>query len=160
MNGAIKEYLLSVAASAMLLSLIQTILPKDSVRRVAVFIGGLLLVLAVVSPIVDLDYDSLAQSITDFRAEATEIETYAASSDRELMAEIIKEQCRTYIWDKANELGANLEVEVTLSKDGDYPYPVSVILIGKLTSEQRSQLTEYISRNMDIPPQRQEWRSH
>lgn len=160
MNGAIKEYLLSVAASAMLLSLVQTVLPKGAVRRVAVFIGGLLLILAVLSPIIDLDYDSLAQSITDIRIEAAEIEANVDLTDRELMADIIKERCRTYIWDKANELGADLEVEVTLSKDGDYPYPESVRLIGKATSEQRSQLTEFISRNMDIPPKRQEWRSH
>lgn len=160
MSGAIGKYLLSVAASAMLLSLVQSILPKGHVQQVVGFVGGILVILAVLSPVMDVGYDSLTQTIIQFQKEAEEIEATAIIDDRQLISDIIKEKCRTYIWDKANELGADLEVEVILSEDGDYPYPVSVILTGRASSGQRIRIEEYISQDLGIPAQRQEWNVH
>ena len=157
MSGAVGRYPLSVVASAMLLSLVQSILPKGPVRRIGGFVGGLLVIIAVLSPVVDVDYDALARSITRFQVEAEDIEASVSVSNRELMSGIIKQQCETYIWDKANKLGADLEVTVTLSED-EYPSPIYVALTGKFTQEQRNLITEYIARDIGVPVQRQEWK--
>lgn len=159
MSQAIGKYLISVAAAAMLLSLVQSILPKGPVRRVAGFVGGLLVVLAVLSPVVSVDHDTLAQSIGQLQVETQAIEAGAIRANRELLSDIIKQRCETYIWDKANELGADLEVSVTLSQDDEYPYPVSVVLTGSVTPEQRLRLTENISRDMGISSRQQEWKT-
>lgn len=157
MSETIGKYLLSVIASAMLLNLTQILLPKGSVRKVAGFLGGLLIVLAVLSPVVDLDMSSLADSLTQFQFETEAMGAGLAENDREWMAAIIKDQCETYIWDKANTLSADLEVEVILSEEDEYPIPVSVKLTGKATPEQKSRIAECISGDMGIPVQRQEW---
>lgn len=153
-----KNYLLSVISSAMLLSLTQSLLPKGSVRQVASFVGGLLVVLAVLSPVVDLDVHSLSDAFTEFSLETETFGIQTEDAGQEWMADIIKQRCATYIWDKANALGADLEVEVILSEEEGYPIPVSVVLTGKATPEQKTRMEEYISGDMGIPVQRQEWK--
>ena len=154
MSQAIGKYLLSVAASAMLLSLSQAMVPKGAVRRIAGFVGGLLVILAVLSPIVSIDPDELSQYISAF---SIDTETGAIIDDREILSGIIKDRCESYILDKAKELGATLEVSVDLCEDAHYPYPVSVVLTGQVTPEQKMRLTEEISLDMGISPQQQEW---
>ena len=155
MSGAVEKYLLSVIAASMLLGLVQIILPKGSVRNVATFVGGLLVILSVLLPVADFDYDQLVRSVTNIQIETSDDSGIAINE--ELMADIIKEQCRTYILDKAKGLGAELEVEVVLSEKDVYPYPVAVVLRGKVTSDQKTQLSEYISRDLGIPVREQEW---
>lgn len=156
MKQAVSQYLLSIVAAAMLFSLTRSILPKGAVRRIAEYVGGLLVIIAVLAPVVQIEYDSLARSIMRIQIETNNIKTETIDGKREVMADIIKQQCQTYIWDKANELGAELEVEVILNQD-QYPYPIAVILTGKATPEQRHSLTEFISRDMGISAQGQEW---
>lgn len=155
MSGAVEKYLLSVIAASMLLGLVQIILPKGSVRNVATFVGGLLVILSVLLPVADFDYDQLVRSVTNIQIETSD--DIGIAINEELMADIIKEQCRTYILDKAKGLGAELEVEVVLSEKDVYPYPIAVVLRGKVTSDQKTQLSEYISRDLGIPVREQEW---
>lgn len=158
MTGAVGKYLLSVSAAAMLLGVVQTILPKGAVHRLCTFAGGLLVVIVVLSPVVDVDYDGLARSIMRAANEAIETDITVFSEDNNLMADIIKQKCEAYIWDKANELGADLEVDITLSENEDNPYPVSVVLVGSATPQQQFSLSACIRDDMGIPPKRQEWR--
>lgn len=155
MSGAVEKYLLSVIAASMLLGLVQIVLPKGSVRNVATFVGGLLVILSVLLPVADFDYDRLVRSVTNIQIETSD--DIGIAINEELMADIIKEQCRTYILDKAKGLGAELEVEVVLSEKDVYPYPIAVVLRGKVTSDQKTQLSEYISRDLCIPVREQEW---
>ena len=160
MTGAIGKYLISVSATAILLSLVQTILPKGAISKVCSFVGGLLVVIAVLSPLAEIDYDGLARSFMRSANATINAELPAYNRQNELLTEIIKQNCETYIWDKANELGADLEVDVTLSDDEDYPCPISVVLTGKATTQQQYLLKEYIQSDMGIPIQRQEWQLH
>ena len=58
---------------------------------------------------------------------------------------------------EAKSLGGTLQAEVTVS-DGDYPVPVSVILIGSMPPEDAKTVSEYIETALGIPADRQEWR--
>ena len=157
MSGELGRYLLSVSAASMLLCVGQALLPNGAVRRIAAFAGGILVVLAVMSPIIDIDYNHLLSSFEQFEIERGEIKTDSIAVNRSLMTDIIKERCRTYILDKARDLGAELTVEVSLSEDEVYPLPVHVILTGSATVEQQKKLSECIAEDMGIPVQRQEW---
>lgn len=156
MSSEIKAYLLSVVATAMMLSFGQALVPKGSVQKLVSFAGGLLIIFAVLTPIVDIDYDAIARSMENFSVVEGAAPTFSSAQNRDWMEDIIKEECRAYILDKAEELGAEVNVEINL--DEQTACPVEVVLVGKTTAEQRIHLSEYIYRTMDIPVQRQEWR--
>lgn len=157
MTAAVRGYLLSITAAALLLALVQALLPQGAARRTAAMVGGLLILLTVLSPLAKLDYDSLAKSIAQLQMETETMRTGIEVGSRDLMAGIIKQRCETYILDKAGQMGLTLEVEITLSEGVDYPYPVSVTLRGAATEAQKRTLTAYITENLGIPAERQEW---
>lgn len=159
MTGALGTYLLSVAAVGLLASLILSLLPEGPLRRSGTFVGSLLLILAVLSPLVQLDADTIAQAIARVRMEAREAVSGVETDNREILAAIIKEDCETYIWDKAQEMGLELEVEVTVEAGVNYPYPTAVTLRGAVTAAQQAALSQWIEENLGIPGAQQEWRA-
>lgn len=159
MTEGIRGYLLSVSAAAVLLALVQTVLPQNAVKRVAAFSGGLLLMLAVLSPLVKISADELEQMLGQLRPDTEVVQQQAETAVRESMAVLIKQKCETYILDKAQQLGLTLRVEVSLSEEGVYPVPERVALIGYASSAQQQTLGNIISNDLGIPHHRQEWRT-
>lgn len=157
MTAAVRAYLLSIAAAALLLALVQALLPQGAVKRTATMAGSLLVILAVLSPLARLDYDSLARSISKLQVETESLRTGIEVGNRELMAGIIKQRCETYILDKAEQMGVELQVEITVSEGAGYPYPTAAVLRGAVTEGQRQTLTDYIAENLGIPAEQQEW---
>lgn len=157
MSG-IKNYLLSMAASAFLLSLVLAVLPKGKIHRISRFAGALLLILAVIAPIARIDADDISQSIAKFQMQTQQLQTGIEVRNREILSQLIKEQCQAYILDKAEAMGVSVSVEISLSEERDYPYPVSVVLQGNVSPEDRGHLERIIEQDIGIPPERQEWK--
>lgn len=158
MTGALGTYLLSVAAVGLLVSLILSLLPEGPLRRSGTFVGSLLLILAVLSPLVKLDADTIAQAIARVRMEAREAVSGVETDNREILAAIIKEDCETYIWDKARDMGLVLEEVVVAVEEGvGYPYPTGVAITAGLAPAQQLALMEWIEETLGIPQEKQEW---
>ena len=87
----------------------------------------------------------------------SEKELEKSIKNRELQARIISGQAETYIWDKADEMGVALEVEVETRDLGSGPYPWRATLTGTCGGEKRTALTRYIEENLAIPEARQVW---
>lgn len=158
MTAAVRSYQLSIAAVGLLLSLIQAILPKGAAKKTAVLAGSLLLILTVLSPLAQLDYDNIARSISRIQMDTETMRTGIEVGNRELMAKIIKQNCEAYILDKAEEMGLPLTVEITVSGGADYPYPTAVTIRGVASAAQRQALTRYIEENLGIPEAQQQWK--
>ena len=156
--NSIKSYLLHVASAGFLLSLILAVIPKGRVQQIAKFVGGLVLILTVITPVMKLDTDDLARSISRFHMTAQQDRTGIEISNRNILAQLIKDQCQTYISDKAEALGFEVSAEITLSEEGDYPYPVSVVLRTDASQKERDHLENIIVQDLGIPPERQEWK--
>ena len=153
----LKQYLLSITAAALLLSLVMALLPKGRQRRVASFVGSLLLILTVIAPTIRLDPAQLAESLSRLRMEAETMRTGIEIGNREIVAGIIKEQCEAYILDKAASRGVSLLVEIRLSEEGSYPYPTGVTLRGHVLERDREALSVMIEEELGIPKDSQEW---
>lgn len=153
----IGRYILSVIAASFVVGILGCVLDQRGPSGGAVrLIGGLFLTFTVISPIVQLDFSG----ITDFW-EQYAVEGDAAAAGGEALAQeeyrtIIIEQVEAYILDKANELGAALTVEVTLSND-DVPLPEEVILRGSVSPYAKSQLQGIIEENLAIAKEKQLW---
>ena len=152
-----KSYLCSLTAAALLSALLTALLPEGSGKRNVRLGCGLLLAVVALSPVMRLDYDSIAKQIAEIRLDTEAARTGVEIRNRELQARIISEQAAAYIWDKADEMGVALEVEVETQDRGSGPYPWRVMLTGTCGGEKRTALTQYIEENLAIPEARQVW---
>lgn len=158
MTEAVRTYLLSVAAAALLPAVAQAILPAGAVKRTLTFCGSLLVLLAVLSPVAKLEASDMAEALSKFHLQTEFTETGVEVRNRALMEEIIIRQCREYILDKAAAMGLSPEVEITLRDDGGWPYPAAAVLRGTASPVQKAQLTRWIEENLGIPAAQQEWK--
>ena len=154
-----KGYLFSLTAAALLSALVLALVPEGSVRRTVQLGCGLLLALTALSPLLKLDYDAIAKQIAEIRLDTETVRTGVEVQNRELQAlsAIIKSKTEAYIWDKADEMGVALEVEVETRDLGSGPYPWRATLTGACGGEKRTALTQYIEENLAIPEARQVW---
>lgn len=152
-----RSYLFSLSAAALLSAAVLALLPEGAVRRCAQLGCGLLVLLAALSPVTQLDYDAIARQLASLRLEAETLQTGVEVRNRELQARIISEQAAAYILDKAGQLGATLEADVETRDTGSGPYPYRVTLTGLCGEEDRAVLTRYIEENLAIPAARQVW---
>lgn len=156
--NAMKQYLLRVTATGLLVSLVLALLPKGRGKKVAQICGSLLIVLAVLSPLVKINPADLARG---FVAAVLDIpdETRDFSEQGALwLSERIKSQCEAYVLDKAAEHGIAVDVEIRLEEtDGTYPYPKSAVIRGQYNEEERQSLQNILEETLGIPPERQEW---
>ena len=151
------NYLFSVAAVCLLGGLLAALIPEGGARRTVRFGCGILTALVALSPLVELDYDDIAKQLAQLRLDTEAARTGVEVQNRELQARIISEQAAAYIWDKADEMGVALEVEVETWDLGSGPYPWRATLTGACGGEKRTALTRYIEENLAIPEARQVW---
>jgi stage III sporulation protein AF len=119
------------------------------------------LLLAVIRPLVGLDYQSLSLALAENRFQWDESAAEKGSAlGSDLMKSIIAEQTGAYILDKANALGVKCAVEVECKiGEENLPYPISVRIKGTLTDSQRDTLRREIEADFAIPAEMQLYES-
>lgn len=154
----VRNWLIGVTAAAMVVALADSLAPDGAVKKIGKLTGGLLLAIAILQPVVGLNYAALSGILTDYRMEAAGYSTALETENLRLVKTIIEEQTAAYIQDKAAELGVGCTVEVTCRADGDgNPYPASVIVYGDLTREQADTLSRMIEGDLAIPAKDQQY---
>lgn len=152
---ALRNYLLSIVAVSLVGVLAVSLLRQDTMRRLARFVAGLLLLLTVARPLLGLGGMELEDFFT------TEQGTFSAEEAqaryREALGKHIRSSAEQYIREKAEALGAVVQVEVSLS-DTDPPAPCAVRIVGTLQAAQLEALSAYITEAFAIPAESQEWK--
>ena len=151
---AIKEYLLSVTAAAVICGLVTTLAGKSgSISGLLKLLCGLFMCATVIKPAVDVKLDDV-YNFTDQLAVNSDL---AVSRGEEMaeeeMKRIIKDKTETYILDKANALGAEVDVEIILED----VVPAGVTVTGDLSPFAKSSLAATITQDLGIPPEEQIW---
>lgn len=154
-----KEYLLRLTAAAILSSLISRLAPKGASGRGTRIAAGLLVLVAAFSPIGEMDTLSAAQDLMKGIKGDPLQSDFLSKSNQELMSSLISGEAEAYILDKAQAMGFAPEVTVTVSIREAYPIPWAVTLEGDMTEVQRSALSKIIMKDLDIPEERQEWKT-
>lgn len=150
----IRTYLLSVTAACLIGVLASALVRQETVKKIARFASGLLILLVVVLPLLSLDMEEVAEVFRSFRVQYDPSEAQEAWQTQ--LSRHIKQTSETYIEDKAGELGAAVRAEVTLN-DAEYPQPIHVRIIGVLNLSQRQALGEYIRTAFGVAEEEQEW---
>ncbi len=151
MDG-LKTWLLSVAAAALVASIAAALSPDGAPKKVAKFSGGLLLLLALLSPLRTVDDRDLADFTAKYTVQAAEAVKAQTAEDKELVKSIIEEESAAYIWDKAAALGvAPCQVEVTcrITEEG-FPALEQVTVQGTGEDGAWSALSEAITADFSL----------
>lgn len=152
---ALRNYLLAIVAVSLIAVLAVSFLRNETMRRLARFVAGLLILLVVAQPLLGLGDLHLEDY---FRVQTEEFSAGDAQSRyQEALRSHIQETSEQYIRDKAQALGATVRVQITLN-DADPPAPCSVQIIGTLRADQMEALSAYIMEAFNIPLGSQEWK--
>ena len=154
---ALGVYILSIATAAILVSILQSLLQKKSSSSVLLrLIGGLFLAFTALAPGADIDIDSVFQLPLDFTVQGEALSSRGMELTRSQLQDVIKQQCETYILDKALSYQTALRVDIVLSQD-DVPVPDGVYLHGNISPYVKSVLQKWLNDEMGIPKENQIW---
>lgn len=154
---AVRTYLLTVVAGALLAEFAAVFFPDGSQKKLVSFVGSLLLVLIVISPAASIKEFEMASVISKLQLNAEEYRTGIEVKNREIQKLLIEEHCEAYILDKAADMGADIRVTVYLSDLGAVPYPTGVRLLGFVAPDTKRRLTRLIEQELAIPEENQIW---
>ena len=148
---AIRKYLISLCAAALLCALVRALVPGGRMKKLCS------LMTAALSGISGWQLSDFAQELSKMQVAAEQARTGVEIRNREALCAIIKSKTEAYIWDKAQELDLSVSIEVMVEADGSYPYPSGVQITGAFTPQQRKTLEAYIEENLAIGKERQIW---
>lgn len=152
----LKDWILGMVAAALALALAQALTPEGTVKQIGKIVGGMVLALAVLKPVLSLDPESLPQweglpaGVTEAQMEQTE---------EEVLKTLIAQKTGAYIVDKGQSLGCQVtEAAVTAAVDASgWPVPHSVRITGRWTEEGRQALSRAVEEDLAIPGERQSY---
>lgn len=141
----LRTWIIGVTVSAMVLAAAQALMPEGPIKRVGRLTGGLILVLALLHPLVSLEYADLP----DLRSELTE---GTKRGEETAMKSIIEQELAAYIVDKGVALGAEVTAAVTCVPDENgVPIPQKAVVTGSLAPNQRDALSALVKNDLGIP---------
>ena len=148
----VRQWLSSIVVVSLLLSVVQSLVPKGSLRRVACFLSGLVLLAVLLEPLPKLDLEGL--ELRGLQEETEKVRRQLEAEQETALKAGIAEQTEAYISDKAAALGLTVQarVETRTGADG-VPLPWSAELEGDYTEE----LAQWMETELDIPRERQVW---
>ena len=152
--GALREWLTSLVAVSMLLSVARTLVPEGSIRKISSFTGGLILLVVLLRPLLGADLSRLDLHLVDYERAIGQRQEELASAGEAELAGIIEERTAAYISDKADTLGLAVKVQVETKPAGDgVPVPWRAELWGPRSPA----LATYMEEELGIPGERQVW---
>lgn len=150
MMAELRSWILGVVAVGLLVSICQSLSPEGKPQKVSRFCGGLLLFLAVVTPMLQWDVTGAFQAFEDYCASLTVSEAEVAQAGSTVLEAQTCQQVSDYIREQAQALGADVTVSVTCESQDGLPVPVAVTLTGTLSEQQRQTLTGQIRADFQL----------
>lgn len=128
----IREWLFSIVCAAMVAALAEALSPKGFPKRLVRYAGGLLILLAVLGPVKQLDSHVIGDAVADMKGRYGGYAETFAQQNTQVTKAIIEEETAAYILDKAAGLGmtqCRVEVRCRMTEEG-FPAPETVRVEG------------------------------
>lgn len=149
-----RRYVLSVICTALLCSVAMGLTQGAGTKKILRLLCGVILAKSILGPLPGVDWEKIP-ILPDSR-ETAAITASGENMARQAACDIIKQECETYILDKAAALGAELQVEIILSGETP-PVPVEAVFTGPVSPGVRSQIEGILSRDLGIPKEKVTW---
>lgn len=152
------NWMLGITAAAIILALADSLMPDGTVKKIGKLTGGLLLMIVVLRPVLNLDYEALAGSLANYKFEVQEFSSDIEVENNRLKKIIIEDRTGAYIQEKAMELGIECSVEISCRTDeNETIFPASVVIYGEMTPTQEDKLSRLIEGELAIPNDKQQF---
>lgn len=157
MLSLIKEWVLGLAGAAVFCAVMTEITPKGAAKGVVKAVCGMVMAIALVSPLLNMDFEAYSLNLAKYRTEAAAAVERGKEISDSLNRSIIEEEYRAYILDKALSLGAELsDARVTVKWSGEgYWYPVECAFTGQYSEG----LAVAVETELGVSRERQIWLS-
>lgn len=159
MSEFLRSWVLSLTGAALLSAFALALTPQGRARSAVRLVCGVVTAIALVSPVLDFDFESYSMSLAAYRSAADQAAARLEETNDRLSRTIIEEECAAYILDKAQVLGLEMESASVTAKWGDadcwYPYEARLRAGGDELA--RRYLSDLISSELGIAPERQYW---
>lgn len=153
----IRAYILSVTAAAILCALVCTLAGKGNTLSTLIrLLSGIVLAAVVVSPLVDSSSINLKQFLHQLDLDAADAVNAGITISKEQTSVRIRDSLEAYILDKAEELSADISVELTLAEDT--LEPIEVTLEGNISPFAKNELETMIRQDLGIPREAVKWK--
>lgn len=150
----IKEYLLTITAASIICGIVAGLTKKSgTISAMVKLLSGIFLTTSILSPIIKFPLTNISLHLNSISSEAESTVNIGKQLAAEEMKAIIMSNTQTYILEKAEKLGADIEVEVFLND----LIPSSVRIVGQTAPYTKLQLSGYISENLGIAVEDQHW---
>ena len=148
------SWLLSVIGTALLVALAEALIPDTKVREAGRLVGGLLLLVALLGPLIHLRGAELDFSVSEHLAETAQKEEEYRNAQNDTFSLLIKERCEAYIEAAAQEMGLEVHTRVALQESEEgIPQPSEVWL----DIPYHASLSAQITQELGIAEQYQSW---
>lgn len=160
MTELMRGWVIGITGMSLITSVVMAIVPKGRVRKTVSLVCGMGMIVVLVSPVLNFDYDTFAQYISGYAYETDLPGKNMDEENERLTRLIIQEEVNAYILDKAQSIGfvdAKVSTQTKMDGEGAW-YPWEVTIEGSFTSEQqRLELQNTIEGDIGVPPDRQYW---
>ena len=149
----LRSWLLSVTACAVLVSIAQQLTDGGTMKKIVRFVGGMVLMLAMLRPLLSLTFDLPELDGENYREAVEALKKTLSAEQDSALSNSIAEQTQAYIEDKASSFGLSMRAEVQTALRDGVPLPDSVTLYGTKSAA----LSAYIAQELGIAEEKQLW---
>ena len=150
----VRAWLLGIVLTSLAGGLARQLAPRGKEQSMVRLVSGLLLALAILRPLAGNDWDGLEVAAGSFSLQSEAQAEIYRKNQQETLSAIIAEKTEAYILDKANQLGLDCTVRVTVEAgESGIPLPVSATVRGAYSPA----LAECMEEEVGIPAQKQIW---
>ena len=154
---AVRQYIIQVTAAAVVCGIVTSLAEKKGgagtlIRLMAV----VFMLLTTLSPLVKVRLNNISGFWDRIQAQGEIAVEEGSEQANAAMSVIIKEKTEAYVLEKAQSLGTNIGVEVTVS-GSPVPMPVSIQISGEVSPYGRQILKKWVSDSLGISAEAQIW---
>ena len=159
MSG-IREYFLRLIFCGFLVSLVGSLTTEKRIKRIVSLCGGCLILITAVRPLLSVDLQSLPDRLRDLGLSTAITQEEARARNDGILAALVTEQTEERIRTELDRQKAGLAVTVRVERDPETGLflPAEVTLRGSCSPEQKKAVSDYLERELDLPPDKQVWR--
>lgn len=153
----IQQYIFSILCCGLLLSIVSLLFPKTSTySQLFKFIGGVVMSIAVLSPILKFDPGVIESYMSMESESAHHAVLRGMDAADDALERDISQRTEAYIIKRAEAMGANVSAIVYLSET-DIPAPESVEICGDVSPYTKMKLQQMMKNELNIPEEKQTW---